>query len=213
MQVETVVNGPIQTNTYFVIVDGECLVVDPAWDGEGLARDFAATYPDVRIVALVCTHGHADHVGGIAGMRKVLGEGVPYLLPSADTDTVSESIAWQRARWGIETPFPGEPTRLIDDGDIISVGSVTFKVIATPGHTPGGVVLFAHDDADKVAFVGDTLFPGGHGRTDLAGGDQGAIMNSLAKLGRTLPADTLCYVGHGPTTTIKQELFCNPFMQ
>lgn len=242
MQLECVVNGPIETNTYFVISSGEALVIDPAWEGEKLARDFAERHPDVRIAGIACTHGHADHVGGVAGMRRVLGEDLPFMLSAADRDMVEANIERQR-QWGIETEHPGEPTRLLREGDVVSVGDVTFTVIATPGHTPGGVVFYAAhpdagdqagrassavdgpdghsdetasrgaDDAAPVAFVGDTLFPGSHGRTDLAGGDEQAILSSLAKLGRTLPPETRCYIGHGPATTIAQELATNPFMR
>lgn len=228
MKLECVVNGPIETNTYFVIAGGEALVIDPAWEGEKLARDFAERHPDVRIAGIACTHGHADHVGGVAGMRRALGGDLPFMLPADDRDMVPANIERQR-QWGIETEDPGEPTRLLRDGDRVTVGDVSFQVIATPGHTPGGVVFYAAfpggEDAPAagageaeqpraaIAFVGDTLFPGSHGRTDLAGGDERAILVSLAKLGRTLPPETRCYIGHGPATTIARELAANPFMR
>ena len=77
--------------------------------------------------------------------------------------------------WGIETPDPGEPTRLLAEGDTIELGDICLQVIETPGHTPGGIVLFAATEQGNIAFVGDTLFPGSHGRTDLSGGDEAAI--------------------------------------
>lgn len=115
--------------------------------------------------------------------------------------------------WGIETPDPGEPTRLLAEGDTIEVGDVCLQVIETPGHTPGGIVLFAATGQGNIAFVGDTLFPGSHGRTDLSGGDEAAIMRSLAKLAKMLPPDTVCLMGHGDSTTVARELMQNPFMQ
>ena len=115
--------------------------------------------------------------------------------------------------WGIETPNPGEPTRLLAEGDAIEMGDICLQVIETPGHTPGGIVLFAATEQGNIAFVGDTLFPGSHGRTDLAGGDEAAIMRSLSKLARLLPADTTCLVGHGPSTTMQTECEHNPFMR
>ena len=115
--------------------------------------------------------------------------------------------------WGIETPDPGEPTRLLAEGDTIEVGDVCLQVIETPGHTPGGIVLFAATETGNVAFVGDTLFPGGHGRVDLEGGDGAQIIRSLGKMAAVLPADTLCLIGHGGTTTIGEERKSNMFMR
>lgn len=222
MNIECVVNGPIETNTYFVVAGDEALVIDPAWEGEKLARDFAERHEGVRIAGIVCTHGHADHVGGVAGMRRVLGEECPFMLPADDVDMVAENIERQRA-WGIETEHPGVPTRLLHEGDTVAVGDIAFTVIATPGHTPGGIVLYAEhpgatEDDERgvgapIAFVGDTLFPGSHGRTDLAGGSEETILASLAKMARVLPTETTCFIGHGPSTTIARELAVNPFMQ
>lgn len=211
VEISYAVNGPINTNTYFAVSAGEAVIVDPAWDGEELARTFAQAHPGVTVRAIVCTHGHADHVGGVAGLRRALGPDVPFLLPRDDADMPAVNIAHQRS-WGIETEDPGAPDRLIGEGDSIPFGDTRLQVVATPGHTPGGVVLFCSAQGGPVAFVGDTLFPGSHGRTDLAGGDEGAIMASLARLARILPPETVCLVGHGPSTTIASELAQNPFM-
>ena len=93
------------------------------------------------------------------------------------------------------------------------MGDAVLQVIETPGHTPGGIVLFAATEEGNLAFVGDTLFPGSHGRTDLEGGDEAEIMESLAKLATLLPPDTRCLIGHGSSTTIARELATNPFMR
>lgn len=211
--IERVVNGPIETNTYFVMSEGEAIAIDPAWEGEELARGFADRHPDVQVVAIACTHGHADHVGGVAGMREVLGEQVPYLLPADDVETVADSIASQKASWNIQTPDPGKPTRLLREGDVIPFGGSKLQVFSVPGHTPGGVVFFCAAENGNEAFVGDTLFPGGHGRTDLKGGDQQAIERSLAKMARLMPEDTRCMIGHGPDTTMERERRDNLFMR
>ena len=84
LAIDCVTNGPITTNTYFAVSGDEAVIIDPAWDGVELARHFALKHPGVRVVALLCTHGHADHLGGVAGLRRVLGEQVPYLLPAGD---------------------------------------------------------------------------------------------------------------------------------
>lgn len=213
VQVESVVNGPIETNTYFLGCAGTWAVIDPAWEGEKLVGHFRSVHSDGALLGAVCTHGHADHVGGVAGVRRELGEDAIFELSAKDVETARANIREQREMWNIDTPDPGEPTRLLAEGDTVKVGDAVLQVIETPGHTPGGIVLFAATENGNIAFVGDTLFPGGHGRTDLTGGNEVTMMHSLAKMARLLPPDTVCYTGHGQTTTMEQELAANPFMQ
>lgn len=211
--IEVLVNGPIQTNSYVVISSGECLIIDPAWEGENLVVHIRAEHPGVHVLGSVCTHGHADHVGGVAGVRAAVGADALYELCVKDATVPHANIEEQRVMWGIETPDPGEPTRLLAEGDTIELGDICLQVIEAPGHTPGGIVLFAATEQGNIAFVGDTLFPGSHGRTDLSGGDEAAILRSLSKLARLLPPDTVCLTGHGDSTTVARELMQNPFMQ
>ena len=213
VSIETLVNGPIQTNSYAVISSGECLIVDPAWEGGRLVEHIQAEHPEVRVLGSVCTHGHADHVGGVAGVRAAVGGSALYELCAKDVAVTRTNIEEQRVMWGIETADPGEPTRLLAEGDVVEFGNACLQVIETPGHTPGGIVLFAATEQGNIAFVGDTLFPGSHGRTDLSGGDEAAILRSLSKLAHMLPPDTVCLTGHGPSTTMARELMCNPFMR
>lgn len=138
VEIETLVNGPIQTNSYAVISDNECMIIDPAWEGERLVEHIRAEHPGVRVLGAVCTHGHADHVGGVAGVRTTVGEGCRYELCAKDVAVLYANIGEQRAMWGIETPDPGEPTRLLAEGDAIEVGDICLQVIETPGHTPAG---------------------------------------------------------------------------
>lgn len=213
LDISCVVNGPIQTNTYFAISEGEAVVVDPAWDGERLARDFQSAYPEVVIKAIICTHGHADHIGGVAGMRRVLGNDVPFLISEADAAFMAGAIESMKAMWGFEFEMPPSPDCLLHEGDTVAFGNVTLQVFETPGHTPGGIVLFCAAETGNIAFVGDTLFPGAHGRTDLEGGDEATIIRSLGKMAHLMPNDTLCLVGHNGTTTIAQEKAANLFMR
>ena len=213
LDISCVVNGPIQTNTYFAISEGEAAVIDPAWDGERLARDFQAAHPDAAIKAIICTHGHADHIGGVAGMRRVLGDDVPFLISKADAAFMAPAIESMKAMWGFEFEMPPAADRLLREGDTVEFGDVSLQVFATPGHTPGGLVLFCAAQTGDVAFVGDTLFPGAHGRTDLEGGDEAAVIRSLGKMARLMPDDTLCLIGHNETTVIGREKAENLFMR
>ena len=213
LDISCVVNGPIQTNTYFACSGDEAVVIDPAWDGERLARDFQAMHPDVSIRAIACTHGHADHIGGVAGMRRVLGDGIPFLISEKDAGFMAGAIQSMKAMWGYEFEVPPAPDRLLHEGDAIAFGDVELQVFETPGHTPGGIVLFCAAKTGDVAFVGDTLFPGAHGRTDLTGGDEAAVIRSLGKMAHLMPDDTLCLIGHNESTTIAREKARNLFMQ
>lgn len=213
MHVDSHEEGPIATNTYLVASEDDAIVIDPAWKGEGIARRIAADHPELRIRAIVCTHCHGDHVGGVAGMRRELGDEVPFVISAIDAPYIEGAVNHMKRNWGLNIEMPPEPDRLLREGDAVEFGSVRLQVIETPGHTRGGIVLFAATQDGNIAFVGDTLFPGSHGRTDLDGGDDAAIMASLGKLGRLLPVDTLVCAGHGPVTTIARELETNPFMQ
>lgn len=178
VEIETLVNGPIQTNSYAVISDNECVIIDPAWEGERLVEHIRAKHPGVRMLGVVCTHGHADHVGGVAGVRTTVGEGCQYELCSKDVAVPHANIEEQRAMWGIETSGPwgadasARRGRYSQGGRYLPAGDRDARAYA------GGIVLFAATEQGNIAFVGDTLFPGGHGRTDLAGGDEAAILQA-----------------------------------
>ena len=213
LAIHCVTNGPIQTNTYFAVSGDEAVIIDPAWEGERLAEVFAERCPGARVVAIICTHGHADHIGGVAGLRRALGGDVPFMISEVDAGIMAGAIASMRDMWGFDHEMPPTPDRLLREGDTVAFGDVELQVMATPGHTPGGIVLFCAASTGNVAFVGDTLFPGAHGRTDLEGGSEKQVIDSLGKMGAFLPRDTLCLIGHNDTTTIADELQNNLFMR
>lgn len=213
LAIHCVVNGPIQTNTYFAVSGDEAVIIDPAWEGERLAEAFVERCPDASVRAIICTHGHADHIGGVAGLRRSFGDDVPFLISEADAAIMERAIEDMREMWGFDHELPPAPDRVLNEGEVIAFGDVELQVMATPGHTPGGIVLFCAASTGDVAFVGDTLFPGAHGRTDLEGGSEKQIIDSLGKIGAFLPTDTLCLIGHNDTTTVERELDTNLFMR
>ena len=197
---------PLQTNCYAYVSAGECLVVDPGGSGAQLAT----VLDDVRVRWVVATHGHGDHVGGVAAL--VRETGAPYAIHAADAELARHAGETSEVGRSYDENAP-DPDRTLAEGDVLPVGTATFTVMETPGHTPGGIVLVGGGSAEGVAFVGDTLFPGSHGRTDLRGGDEATIMASLARMATEITPDTMLLCGHGPATSMGRELATNPFLR
>ena len=197
---------PLQTNCYAYVSAGECLVVDPGGSGARVAEHLG----DVHVACVAATHGHGDHVGGVAALTRETG--APFAIHAADAELARHAgeLSEVGRRYDENAPVAD---RLLAEGDVIEVGTATFTVMETPGHTPGGIVLVGGGTAAGVAFVGDTLFPGSHGRTDLAGGDERTILASLARMAAEIAPETTLLCGHGPATTMARELACNPFLR
>ncbi len=197
--------GPIQTNCYAYVSQGACMVVDPGGNG----ADVALSLKDVRVELIVATHGHGDHVGGVLKLKEATG--APYAIHALDAELATHAGEVSEIGIAYDDDAP-LPDREIREGDVLRVGTASFEVVEAPGHTPGGVVLLGHGSAAGVAFVGDTIFPGSHGRTDLEGGDEATILASLHRLAGLIPAQTTLFCGHGPSTTMAAELARNPFL-
>jgi len=197
--------GPIQTNCYAYVSQGACMVVDPGGNG----ADVALSLKDVRVELIVATHGHGDHVGGVLKLKEATG--APFAIHALDAERATRAGEVSEIGIAYDDGAP-LPDREIREGDVLRVGTASFEVIEAPGHTPGGVVLLGGGSAEGVAFVGDTIFPGSHGRTDLEGGDEATILASLHRLAGLIPAQTTLFCGHGPSTTMAAELARNPFL-
>jgi glyoxylase-like metal-dependent hydrolase (beta-lactamase superfamily II) len=171
-----------------------------------------------ELQAIACTHAHLDHVGGVTALKR-LKPGAKIAMHPADEPLYLELpnqpewLGIPRSQWA-EYGFDYEPPPKADeywgDGQTYEVGDLSFKVIHCPGHTPGHVVLFAPNE--KKVFVGDCLFAGSIGRTDLPGGSTEQLMDSLFNKILPLGDDVEVYSGHGPTTTIGRERLTNPFL-
>lgn len=197
--------GPLQSNSYLLAdeVTREAALFDPGMESEPVADILARER--LIVTAIINTHGHFDHVFGNAYFKAKTG--APLLMHRADLDLVKR-LEEQSLYFGFRaTPSP-PPDRFLEEGDEVRVGGIRLRVLHTPGHSPGGICLVT----DGTAFVGDTLFAGSIGRTDLPGGSAETLLTSIREKLLTLPDDTVIYPGHGPATTIGHERRHNPFL-
>ncbi|MBF0188569.1 MAG: MBL fold metallo-hydrolase [Magnetococcales bacterium] len=199
--------GPLQVNCQIIgsRSSGEAVLIDPGGDEERVLKHLAGRR--LKPVAIVNTHGHFDHIGAVAAIKEATG--CPFLL-HADDAAIVQAAPEHAATWGL--PF-GEPPvidRTIEDGETLSFNGLSLEVIHTPGHTPGGVCLLW--DGCHVA-VGDTLFAGSIGRTDLPGGNHNQLISSIRDRLLPLPDDTRCHPGHGPSTSVGKERRANPYLR
>jgi hydroxyacylglutathione hydrolase len=198
--------GPVGANCYIVGDDitREVFVIDPGDEADRILETLRRLHG--RPAALVNTHGHFDHLQAVDAVRRATG--APFWIHEAERDTLEQGPARARSLFGLDLPPSPIPDRWLAEGDRLAIGSLTLTVYHTPGHSPGGVCLVG----DGIAFVGDTLFAGSIGRTDLPGGDLDTLLASIARVLLPLPDETTCYPGHGPETTIGDEVRTNPFL-
>jgi hydroxyacylglutathione hydrolase len=194
---------------------GEALVVDPG-DEAGRILELLAKHA-LTVKAIVSTHAHIDHVGGLRKMQQATG--APVLMHGDDME-LYRHLDVQAAWIGMRTPDPASVDKFLREGDTLRWGRFEANVLHTPGHTPGSISLYlapqtqtqAATEAGKL-LAGDTLFAGSVGRTDLWGGSPEQILRSIHQKLLILPDETIVYPGHGAATTIGQERAGNPFLE
>ncbi|MBI1723166.1 MAG: MBL fold metallo-hydrolase [Gemmatimonadetes bacterium] len=203
-RVVALTNGAFAENCYLVADPerGDAIIIDPGEEAElFLAR---LRHEGWTLRAVWLTHAHLDHVAGVAAVKAATG--APVYLHPADRP-LYDSVPAQAQLFGLRAEPPPPPDRDLADGQSVSVGGCGFAVLHTPGHTAGGVTFAGHG----LAFVGDALFAGSIGRTDLVGGDTDTLLASIREKLYALPNETVVYSGHGPETTIGAEKQSNPF--
>jgi hydroxyacylglutathione hydrolase len=195
LQVVSLPLGAYQTNCYLVAREGstDAVVIDPGDQAERVLEVLAERGWSPQ--AILITHGHLDHIGAVRDLAQQAG--APVWMARGDADDLRTF-----------EPAPYEPDNLVGGGETVDVAGISFRTFDVPGHTAGSVAFAA----DGVAFVGDVLFAGSVGRTDLAGGDWPTLERSIALLLAELPHDTVVASGHGPPTTLARELETNPFL-
>ena len=200
--IQRLVLGQLDTNCWIVSDDaaGPAIVIDPADEPDLILEALQGR----KASCVVLTHCHFDH---LAGAEQVLrATGASLVAHEDDADFVTDAIGTGGALFGFDAVAPPVNRRL-RAGNSVTAGAVSFRVLHTPGHTPGGICLLGHGHL----FSGDTLFAGSVGRTDFPRGDSRALAMSIATQLATLADETVVHPGHGPETTIGRERQMNPF--
>ncbi|MEK7281697.1 MAG: MBL fold metallo-hydrolase [Chloroflexota bacterium] len=199
--------GPFASNCYIVGAEegDEGMVIDAGYDAQAILHKVKDM--GLKIKLIVSTHTHVDHIAAVKGVKE--GTGARFALHKDDAKLLNLWGSTTHAPLGFDLPTPPSPDVLLQGGDAIKIGDLSFLVIHTPGHTPGGICLFGHG----VVFSGDTLFQMSIGRFDLPGGDGSLLLESIHTKLFVLPDETIVYPGHGSKTTIGQEKQWNPWLR
>jgi hydroxyacylglutathione hydrolase len=218
MIIETFITTPFQQNTRVLACEKthRAICIDPGDSAEIIAAYLNKNHFELQAITL--THAHLDHIGGVSDLHQIFPH-AEIILHLADEDLyygLPEQPLFmgippeQLKQLGFEYQIPPKLTRNWDDGETYAVGNLRFKILHCPGHTRGHIILF--EEAERKVFVGDCLFAGSIGRTDLPGGDFEQLIRSINNKILPLGDNVTVYNGHGAETTIKREKAANPFL-
>jgi len=218
MLIEQITVTAFQQHTRIVACEEtkQAICIDPGDDSDAIVETIERHGLNLQAIAI--THAHLDHVGGVAALKNLKPEAKVTIHPEDEFiyRALPDQPTWigiPRSQWpalGFDFEEPPPVDEYFHDGQKYSVGNLEFQVLHCPGHTPGHIVLFA--PAERKVFVGDVLFAGSIGRTDLPGGSTEQLLASIHNKLMTLGDDVEVYSGHGPTTTIGEERLTNPFL-
>ena len=205
LYIKTIVTGPFQENSYLLIdnLSNKCVLIDPGDEAQKIINYINENH--IIPIAIINTHAHLDHIGAISEIKAEYS--IPFYLHTEEKPILDSYLISCRMFGVKPAQSPSVDVWLNAIGELL-IGPFKFLIIETPGHTPGGCSFLI----DDVIFVGDTLFQGSIGRTDLPGGDRKILDKSLIKLINKLNPKTAVYSGHGPSTSIGFEKINNPFL-
>ncbi len=207
MTLKTLVVGPFQVNCYLYHDEttGDGVIIDPGAEDSLIIDEIEKA--DISPKAILLTHGHGDHIAAVDGVKKHFN--IPLYIGRGEEELLANPSANVSALFA--QPIVAPPAdRLLDDEELITLGSISLKVLKTPGHSPGGVCYLS--ETDGILFCGDTLFYGSIGRTDFPGCSHQTLIKSINDKILKLPDGIICYPGHGPQTTVGAERNNNPFL-
>ncbi len=205
MIIKELVVGPLMANCFICGCSKtkEAVVIDPGGDADTILLSLADS--KLKVKYIINTHGHFDHVSANGKMKDATGADI--LIHPLDAPML-EKLSSNAAFFGVSVENSPPCDQTLEEGDTVSFGDITLKVIHTPGHTPGGISLYTNG----IVFVGDTLFAGSIGRTDFPGGDFNTLISSIKTKLFNMEDDMRVFSGHGPETSIGVEKRHNPFV-